>query len=732
MFFFTAIALPAVVMAVAWGLLALPSARTGWLVRADVGLAWASALVTLVLVPLDVVPVLRGAPPPPHLAVWWRGAYWYGFLAQVLVLPLHMEYTRRGEFNFASRLAGALRYQLAYYAALAGVAAAGVLLLLAAHRLAPANVLGFAIAFSNAYGLVASLFLLGFGLVAVPRALWRLADPAGQRRRLEHTAGLQATRAAAARNALSVAVLTARRVEVVLSLANSVGPEFRPSPGAQVPPDAELDYVGLEDLARLRRRIKAALKNYERERAIYIEARPMEAHLAADAADATDAARAAAAWRHRGRGAALRAAAAAAAALSLAMAAAEAAISGALPNASAVSVALRAAVAAAGAQTLGPELLCLAALAYPCACAYYSLYRLGRFAFYRLVPRHTDAYSLCFSALLVTRFAAPLAFNFMAAVVLPPSSASGGAPDVRATVFYDVFGRLMMKQPLIGLQFTTFAPALLVPYMLVLACGCFNRLSALFRRGFQVAATLAGAPPAPRLTVASSPPRPPAQFEDEFAADGHTAAGRRLLRAEADNARNVLPLGLTLEPEGGGSVGSGGADGGLAPGALLAGVRASIESGVWAADGLDGEEEGDQGGGGGGRGPWWRRLLARGSGAPSAGGHGGGGGGTPPRSAGAAAAQARLLGSVAGHRAARASWPGSLSSSPLREPLLGSEAGARGGGGGAASRHARSASTGGGCTPGSAAAGGPAAAARAARGSLGVQAPEAGEEGPRS
>jgi hypothetical protein len=36
-----------------------------------------------------------------------------------------------------------------------------------------------------------------------------------------------------------------------------------------------------------------------------------------------------------------------------------------------------------------------------------------------MVPRHTDAYSLCYSALLMCRFAAPLAFNFMAAIAMP-------------------------------------------------------------------------------------------------------------------------------------------------------------------------------------------------------------------------------------------------------------------------------------------------------------------------
>lgn len=38
---------------------------------------------------------------------------------------------------------------------------------------------------SNAYGLLASLFLMGYGLVDIPRGLWRGADPVAVARQLE-------------------------------------------------------------------------------------------------------------------------------------------------------------------------------------------------------------------------------------------------------------------------------------------------------------------------------------------------------------------------------------------------------------------------------------------------------------------------------------------------------------------------------------------------------------------
>ena len=65
--------------------------------------------------------------------------------------------------------------------------------------------------------------------------------------------------------------------------------------------------------------------------------------------------------------------------------------------------------------------------------AYYALFKLGRFGFYLLVPGHTNAYSLLTNALLMCRFAPPLAFNFMAALAMPASK-HDSRHDVTETV----------------------------------------------------------------------------------------------------------------------------------------------------------------------------------------------------------------------------------------------------------------------------------------------------------
>ncbi|GAB4813329.1 hypothetical protein N2152v2_000375 [Parachlorella kessleri] len=583
MLFFYLAALPVVIAALVTALLWLPSKTTGWFVRLDVGLAWFAALATLILVPTDVATTLLGDQ-PSYLTAWWLAAYWYGFLVQVLVLPIHMEFTRSGEFTIWDRILQSIRSNLIYYAILLGVALAGLLLLLLTGHLKASNVVGFCIAFSNAYGLIAGIFLLGFGLVAVPKQLWKCADLHGELRRLEHQAGSQAERAVAAHRRLSAAVLTTRKASVlfashdpmrpcmdtVLALANRSS--FRLDPSTEIPDESELDYFDKHDLARLRRLVKAALKDYEREKALYVET--VQAYLRVEEIldrldsgrlappDASLKERLAWVWRCHLHYWAFRLAAVLCACCSLSILVAEATISGVLPNTSLVSLALH----RTGGNQFATELLCLLCLAYPCACAYYAIYRLGQFSFYRLVPRHTDAYSLCYSALLMTRFAPPLAFNFMAAVAMPASS-SHSARDVTDTAFYRIFGELMMRQPLIGWQFTTFVPLALVPYMLLLALGAFNPLVGGISRLFTSSST--------KLT-----------FEDDWEDKSSlTSGGRRLLRMESENRRNGLPLGQTIEPAAGA-----GQPGGAQAGALLG------------VPGPDGDDEQAAA-------PWWRRML---------------------------------------------------------------------------------------------------------------------------
>lgn len=447
MLFLYALAFPAVAMLVLAGLAWFPSRGTGRLVRLDVGLAWSAALVQLALVPVDVTGAL-GSGSPARLDLWWKSCYWYAWLIQVLVLPVHMELTRRGEFDPVTRLRGALRYNVTYYGVLLGVASLGVLALLFSGRLEPRNVIGFSIAFSNAYGLAGAIFLMGYGLVAVPRSLWRSADLDAQLDRAARAVAAHAARARDAHVKLSEVALRARAASVLFGPRDPLRPAmdavlaelepvggaaFAPSPDARPPGDDDLDVFDLADLAQLRRTLVAAARDAERERALYGEAVAAALGLEAVAAKTAEGPPGPSASFAERRSWLLecvapfwirRALAVAAVVASVCVVLAETTMSPKLPDLSVFSRIIR---AARGSPLLG-EAVVLLCLAYPCACAYYAVYRMGNLSFYRMVPGHTDAYSLCYSALLVCRFATPLAFNFMAAIAAP-AGRNASAPN---------------------------------------------------------------------------------------------------------------------------------------------------------------------------------------------------------------------------------------------------------------------------------------------------------------
>ena len=57
--FFYAASVPLLVVAIIYGLRYMPSRRTSWTVKLDVGIAWFAALSTLVLVPTDVATAMQ-------------------------------------------------------------------------------------------------------------------------------------------------------------------------------------------------------------------------------------------------------------------------------------------------------------------------------------------------------------------------------------------------------------------------------------------------------------------------------------------------------------------------------------------------------------------------------------------------------------------------------------------------------------------------------------------------
>ncbi|KAJ1561091.1 LMBR1 domain-containing protein 2, partial [Nowakowskiella sp. JEL0078] len=96
---------------------------------------------------------------------------------------------RSGEFSVIWRFIGALKDYFIYYAIVGTIVAAFLIYVTIAKIFTtPADLLAFAMAGANAWGLLLITVMLGYGLVEVPRGLWFMASSKWNLRYLEFQA----------------------------------------------------------------------------------------------------------------------------------------------------------------------------------------------------------------------------------------------------------------------------------------------------------------------------------------------------------------------------------------------------------------------------------------------------------------------------------------------------------------------------------------------------------------
>jgi hypothetical protein len=86
------------------------------------------------------------------------------------------------------------------------------------------KVLGVAIACSNTFGLVTGAFLLGFGLVEIPRSMWRNADLQYRQKVLSHKIAKAAVKLDDAHQELSTAIVIAQATSNQMARHDSLRP----------------------------------------------------------------------------------------------------------------------------------------------------------------------------------------------------------------------------------------------------------------------------------------------------------------------------------------------------------------------------------------------------------------------------------------------------------------------------------------------------------------------------
>lgn len=112
-----------------------------------------------------------------RLAIW-RVVYWLAFFLTWAVLPMLQSYVGSGYYTSPQRLIDAANQNLRYQLVMLVAGLAGLVYVVFSAGLTFSSLKALVIALSHSYALVIALWLMGHGMVNLPRRYWEEADPA--------------------------------------------------------------------------------------------------------------------------------------------------------------------------------------------------------------------------------------------------------------------------------------------------------------------------------------------------------------------------------------------------------------------------------------------------------------------------------------------------------------------------------------------------------------------------
>lgn len=473
-----------------------------------VGYAWFCSLSIIVLVPADIWTTLScgqsvSCGSKTGINLLWSWSYWSTFCLTWLIVPLLQGYEDAGDFTFSQRLKTSIHVNLVFYLSVGSVGLLGVAILLLLQKLQWNRVMGLAIACSNTFGLVTGAFLLGFGLLEIPRSIWRNSNWTYCRKRLSHRVARVAVNLDDAHQELSTAMVIAQATsnqmsrrdplrpymdvidKMLLQMADE-DPSFKPSGGRMG--ESDMDYDADEkSMAALRRRLRKARYSYCRFKNEYTTS-VREALELEDTIKNYENGRGQN-WRYissmhqvRTGGPFLhyldmgewlwhcivkqflrRALAIMLGIMSFALLFAEATL---LPNGVDLSL-FSLLIKALEKQEILVQTVAFIPLMYMCACTYFSLFKLGMFTFYYLTPNYTSSVSLLMICSMVARYAPPIAYNFLNLIRLGEGA---------ETTFEKRMGKMDEAAPFFNDSFNRIYPLFMVVYTILIASNFFDRV----------------------------------------------------------------------------------------------------------------------------------------------------------------------------------------------------------------------------------------------------------------
>lgn len=141
------------------------------------GSAWLVSFSMIAMVPIDVYVALDRSTSPDALALLWQVSFWSTQLLTWLIIPILQNYSDAGDFTVLGRLKTAIRRLWVFYLVIMVLSIVGIVVAWSYGRLTLSTLPELIITMSNTFGLIVVIGLLGYGLVDIPRVLWRRSFP---------------------------------------------------------------------------------------------------------------------------------------------------------------------------------------------------------------------------------------------------------------------------------------------------------------------------------------------------------------------------------------------------------------------------------------------------------------------------------------------------------------------------------------------------------------------------
>lgn len=133
-------------------------------------LTWLFCFIIVVLLPYDIYYSFEDH---NAMSIIWKCIYYVIFILTWVLLPIAQEYESSGEFTWQKKLKMAVVNNLIIYGVFAVLGVLFMVYLMFKSALDFKELMPILMAGSNAFGMGLVVVLLSFGLVAIPKKLWR-------------------------------------------------------------------------------------------------------------------------------------------------------------------------------------------------------------------------------------------------------------------------------------------------------------------------------------------------------------------------------------------------------------------------------------------------------------------------------------------------------------------------------------------------------------------------------